>query len=505
MVAWLRCPYAWWLVERGLISRDQTLTEAERVRIERGVEFERALATDVTRAVIRPDRLPAFISSHPDSALVQQLVRNAELGLNGRVDRVMIADGALYPVEYKSHGTVRRNDVLELAFYWLTLAPLRTLDVVPRGVVVLLREGRPVEEWVDLKPSHFKRVEQLVAEIRAARQTEVPPHGCRRCPVCTGQVELQPETPLASEMTLVFGLGPVLATHLERVCSIATLDALSSCDPVAVSSALHVEEVWVSASQVDDWRMHAISLLRDAPVRRDPADPFPIGTDYLAVDLEYDSERSVVWLVGAAVVRAGNSNVEQRWVTSAEDEVKAVQWLLKFVDEHAGLPVVTWYGSSADLIMLEKAAARLGFDCHPLVGRHVDLHHWMVGNVRLPVFGASLKQVAPFFGLTRASGIGSGLTAVMAWRQAAREKDSALRERLMQYNRGDLDALVGVVEGLRRLSTDADVTLFAHVIDEQRPSPRRTSSRTRHRWWEADDIVTIRIDPALLGGHQHQA
>jgi hypothetical protein len=46
---WLRCPYALWLFERGLISADAMLTAIDEQLVQRGVEFDRLVDADVPR------------------------------------------------------------------------------------------------------------------------------------------------------------------------------------------------------------------------------------------------------------------------------------------------------------------------------------------------------------------------------------------------------------------------------------------------------------------------
>jgi hypothetical protein len=63
--------------------------------------------------------------------------RNNGLQIHGRPDGIDGAEGALIPIEMKSHRDVQRTDELELVFYWMLLDPFRTRDPgKPRGYII---------------------------------------------------------------------------------------------------------------------------------------------------------------------------------------------------------------------------------------------------------------------------------------------------------------------------------------------------------------------------------
>ncbi len=362
----------------------------------------------------------------------------------------------------------------------------------PHGFLVLRRSGQPVIERVDLRPRDFERLHRVIDEIRASRTSDIPPPGCRSCPACLDAVDAPVDAPQPSEMTLVLGIGHPRARHLERICSISNLESLVAADPLAVADALRAAGVGASAAMVGEWQMHARALSRRAVLRFDPSDPFPIGDDYLAVDLEYESETSQVWLLGACVVRGGVREVAQHWVRP-DGAGDGLRWLIGLVDEHADLPVVTWAGTSADVSVLGKAVGPFGLDGVALVNRHVDLYaEWATRNVRLPILGFGLKQVAEFFGVSHTSGVGGGHDAVLLWRRAIATGNTEIRDALMQYNLDDLAGLVATVEGLRALSTDTTLETFPR---SDRVLPSRDRKRPRQKWWEGE-VVTVELSPA---------
>src|SRR5258708_3345642 len=113
--------------------------------------------------------------------------RNPGLRLIGRPDGLVTANGALQPVEIKSHRLLQRSDRVELAFYWLLLGYLRTAGTAdPVGWVFLrAQDGSYTREKVDLTPELLAEAEELIRAVRRARLHGVEPVWCR-CTVCRG-------------------------------------------------------------------------------------------------------------------------------------------------------------------------------------------------------------------------------------------------------------------------------------------------------------------------------
>jgi uncharacterized protein YprB with RNaseH-like and TPR domain len=82
--------------------------------------------------------------------------------------------------------------------------------------------------------------------------------------------------------------------------------------------------------------------------------------------------------------------------------------------------------------------------------------------VRLPIPGLGLKEVADYFGIPRLSGVAGGLHARSLHDRYRRTGDLRLRDRLIDYNRDDLDALVGVSQQFARLTNPADAQKLTH-------------------------------------------
>lgn len=177
----------------------------------------------------------------------------------------------------------------------------------------------------------------------------------------------------------------------------------------------------------------------------------PVGKSFIALDLEYGPH---IWLAGACVVSGDTREYVALWADEAAEEQRNLQTLGSVVCAHPGFPVITWAGHCADVPELRKAGGRSPIArpaIQEVLKRHADLYLFARDHVRLPIPGLGLREVGAYFGIPRISDVTGGFQAQMMYREYQRSGDSALRDRLTDYNRDDLDALVGVALELNRL------------------------------------------------------
>jgi predicted RecB family nuclease len=397
---------------------------------------------------------------------------NPTLKLYGRPDGIDVAGGALIPMEFKSHKDIQRLDELELAFYWMLLEPYRTrTDVRPVGRLILRRGGHPELVEVAIRPHRLQKVLRLVQQIRRARRQGVQPRICR-CPVCSGprRDEIHQAAIQRKDLTLIFGIAREYARVLEDL-GVATWEDLLHRDVQPLAASFRARGYpTVTAMEIWQWRQHARSYALGHPVTfgdlpTGGAADFPVGGSFIALDLEYDSEHEEpgsLWLVGACVVDGDLQEHLIMWVDSPEDEERNLRALGELARDHPTLPVVTWAGDGAEVPQLRAAAKRwgIGLDLDALLERHIDLFTYAQRHVRLPIPRLRLKDVADYFGIPRLSGVAGGLAARSLHDRYRRTGDLHLRDRLIDYNRDDLAALVGVSQRLAQLTDPAEASVL---------------------------------------------
>jgi uncharacterized protein YprB with RNaseH-like and TPR domain len=88
----------------------------------------------------------------------------------------------------------------------------------------------------------------------------------------------------------------------------------------------------------------------------------------------------------------------------------------------------------------------------------LDLLHHAKKAVRFPIPQLGLAPVASHFAIQRISPIRDGLEAQSLYQEYRRSRDEdkreALKTNLLEYNRDDLEALVGVAEQMTALARE---------------------------------------------------
>jgi predicted RecB family nuclease len=449
MTRYVRCPYAFWLLDGGLISFSEMVDEFQGRLLAGGRDFETVVNEAAMPVVIEPGKLGRLLRRDVRLLGTPEFA-NRKLRLRGRPDGIDAASGAVVPIEIKSHKSVQRLDELELAFYWLLLEPYRTVrNGTPRGLLVLRRDGQPHLIEVPISQHRLDEVMRLVAEIRTARRRGVRPRvcGCHVCSV-TRRQEVRDAVQANRDLTMIFGIGPGYAGMLEAA-GIATWEDLLGRKQDELAGIARGAGI----AQTARWRLHARSYQSAAPLVS--ATTFPIGESFIALDLEYGPH---IWLAGACVISGDTREYVALWADEAAEEQRNLQTLSSMVCAHPSLPVITWAGHCADIPELRKAADRsptAGPAIQEVLKRHADLYLFARDHVRLPIPGLGLREVAAYFGIPRISEVTGGFQAQMMYREYQHSGDFALRDRLTDYNRDDLDALVGVALELNRLVSSA--------------------------------------------------
>lgn len=461
VIACQKCRYAFWLVDKGEVDLDAILGDLHNSMLERGIAFEREVVREATPIAVSAKDVPAFLQQSTATLLQVPMLENRELRLYGKPDGIEARRGALVPVEVKWHKNVRRTDLLELAFYWLLLEPYRTRRSRPRGQLIL-RSSSGDEDVVDvqIEDRHFDSVRLLIDEVRHIRHRGVIPEMCS-CEVCMTRPEVVEIARKRNAASLVYGIAAERAKALASL-GVRTLDDIIACDDRAVVTGLAERKHFVTAYTVREWKHHARSYVDGLPRIFGP-DRLDLAS-FIAVDFEYDSFcPGSIYLIGAAAVQDAHVTVKQWWGDTGKTIAKNLEDFLAWTAAQEGFPIITWAGDMAEVPELTKAAEmyNLESEARAALSRQRDVFRFVERNVRLPVPDLSLKLVASYFRIPRASTIGSGMEAMSMWIKYQRSRRAATKKRirnaLLEYNRDDLHALIEVTRRIVALSNATPV------------------------------------------------
>lgn len=455
---YLRCPYAFWLVDSGQLKAEALLSPLANQLVANGVAFQALVETPLPKVEVPAGGLRELFARADLRLYGIPMVRNGGLRVMGTPDGVETASGALYPIEVKSHRKPTALDRIELAFYWVLLAPYRSAWPDPEGVLVLPGDdGGTTTVRVALSVEDFDEVHRLVAAVRRARTDGVEPRVCR-CNVCSGRPEVIAAAGTRRDLTMVYGINSKYATALEDLGCRRYVD-LAGLDPVATVAAFRARKLFISAGVLERWQLHARAYAEGRPVLRAGREHLPKLGRYIALDLEWDLEQKI-WLVGAGYVK-GNEvlNVFQWWADDEDEEWTALARLAENLNANPRWPIVTWNGKGADLPRLRERCAAVGVDdfVPAIDARHLDLYLWAQDCLRLPAPSLGLKELAGAFGFAKASSVRSGMEAMALYFDYLEATDPKARAKLQRqlkaYNRDDVASLAHVAMHLVALDT----------------------------------------------------
>ena len=466
---YLRCPYKVYQSYTKKIPYSDFITPAAReTLLDPGTAFEESIIPKIgidESADLERDRAADLLLKP------RELIRNHELGIQGFVDIVATEKGALIPIEVKSHRRVLRSDKLELAFYWKLLEPLRTGDPAPMGYT-LSDTGDRIE--VELKRRDFNKLEKSIADIRRIRVEGTELAIVPECKYCTFKEEHVETVRGKGGLTRILDIGWKRQQRLNSL-EILNIGDLARADTVDLYTRWRGDDQYApNLELLRQMQSHAGALFTDRPYYIGDG-AFPFVDRALLLDLEYDSGQCI-FLIGAAVLEDGVLGTPyQLFAETRTDERQILEMFSELV---RGLPehwILTWSGLSADIPQLRSAWAR--HDLHPdmldvLQGRHIDLYQVAYANVRWPIEGLGLTDVADYLGYRRKRGSLSGFDMPFLYRQFLSEQDksekSSIRERILTHNVDDLKALALVWDRLQTFVHDNLVRTSDSTTEEIR-------------------------------------
>jgi predicted RecB family nuclease len=163
-------------------------------------------------------------------------------------------------------------------------------------------------------------------------------------------------------------------------------------ETATVAEILKADGFSVSAAEVKRWKRHAQAWNEQRPIFF--GDHPTVAEPFIAIDLEYSE--TLIWLVGACLVKDGDEQYLIRWADDADEESGNLRELVKLFESHPSLPIVTWAGRNAEIPRLAHIASRLRARVESVfAARHIDLYQLAYNEIRFPTPTLGLKESRP--------------------------------------------------------------------------------------------------------------
>jgi predicted RecB family nuclease len=369
-------------------------------------------------------------------------------------------------------GTLKKKYGVQLALYTDLLRRL-DLSAGDYGFIwdVRGRETR-YELHQPLTKDSLNTIWNLYLNTRLAVQTALAAPGgqgvttpaaasvCKQCvwrKVCLEQI-LQ-----ANDLTLLPELGR--AKRDAMITQFPTVADLAASEPARFIRGKKTDFPGVGPSTLH--KFHARARLRAAGAAARPyltahVDFVPKPVTEVYFDIEDDPMRDLVYLHGF-VVREGGDNGSERYESfwaedvtdAAERDAFAGAW--QFMQQHREALIV--YYSKHERTKYRKLAEKhpgictvADVDALFVLPRSLDLYHDVVrSRSEWPTMDFSVKTLAKFLGFAWRDTDPSGAASIEWYDRWAREREPALKQRLLDYNEDDCRAMRVVLDAVREL------------------------------------------------------
>ena len=297
-----------------------------------------------------------------------------------------------------------------------------------------------------LDNADVEELNQLITEVRRTKLEGCQPKLVQECEHCVFKDEHLPLIYKAGDVSLVYEIGPQRQKHLEEL-------GITTISQLAEAGTNQLLARWRQGGKrspgLDQLRMmqaHAKALLTN--------EPQVVGRNYipeigkaLILDLEYFAGKPrQIFVAGVLVVEEGKEvTLHQGFADSLEDERSLLTTFADLLKTYSTHSVVTWYGSGADIPVLEEAWARQRLSegvFGDMEQRHVDLFTIVKEIFRLPILGLGLKDVASYFGYVRAHAEASSFLIPIKYSELLATGEPTLKQEILDHNADDLRSLL---------------------------------------------------------------
>lgn len=185
---------------------------------------------------------------------------------------------------------------------------------------------------------------------------------------------------------------------------------------------------------------------------------FPKSDKEIHFDMEGDPTQDFVYLHGLLIVEKGKESVYQSFFSSSyEDEALITKQLLDFFKEHEGVPI--YHYANYEKAILKRLISKHKLDDQGVYemlfgeqGTAIDLYEVIKKTSDWPLTSYSIKAICKFLGFQWAAKDASGAASIV-WMNDFLAGDTAMKEKILQYNEDDCRATLFLKNKLIEMQT----------------------------------------------------
>lgn len=351
------------------------------------------------------------------------------------------------PLDVKWASRLHEGDRLQVMAYIALLEAIQ--GVRPDGGLLLRlpldeRDSDPeatVEETVAFDAPLY---ESKLAEVRRLVGGHEPdPFIASVCATCQWQPHCLGIAEGSQDVSLISGLKRSVWAAL-RARGLGTLPAAAAASR---ETLINIKGVGEKTAQHITLQARALHERRPIQIARPDLDH---SRPALFLDAESESSHGVVYLMGLLIERGPDRVFEYDLARSPGDE--AAMWT-RFLDRIQTLDGTVYHYAPYERTILDRLAQKHGEQARAdsLLDRMVDLSHVLKDSVVLPLYGYSLKEVAPWLGFEWTGQTQAADDSMLEYLGWLDDGDPAHLDRILRYNEEDCRALAVVFDWLLTL------------------------------------------------------
>jgi predicted RecB family nuclease len=333
-------------------------------------------------------------------------------------------------------------------------------DVHGREVVYDLDAARGVRKTETL----WDEYQDYLAQARAIAGQTFTPKGAlaSSCKLCHWYSSCTKVLRADDDLTLIPVLGRAIRDAMES--TFPTVATLAACDPEGFIIKGKTPFKGVGADRLRTFQARA-ALLKDPnakPYLKAPVS-LPVSEVEYFFDIEVDPLRDFTYLHGI-VERIGGDTANERFIAFFTDDESPKAERDAFASSVAYLnsvPSATiWYYSKYERTLYRKLQARYPDVCSAEAiealfdpARAIDLYNDVVTRAtEWPTNDQSIKTLAKYLGFSWRDTNPSGAASIEWFDRWVRDRDPAMKQRILDYNEDDCKATRVLLDGIRALA-----------------------------------------------------
>lgn len=341
--------------------------------------------------------------------------------------------GAHYYIPYDIKSSKKLEDAhkFQLTFYALLLEKIQ--EVRPEAGHIINAD----EEVLSFEIEEFlEKFELTLEEVKRIISGEKPP------PFLSGSCKQSPwfesckkEAIACDDISLIYKITKKEWKKLKDI-GVNTIADLVKAD----IRELKRKTTAISFGRLQAMKLQADSLQSQRPIIVERS-KFPKSDVEIYFDIEGDPLRRLEYLFGLLVVRDGQELYHPFIARKPEEEEKAWNEFVNFIDEFADVPI--YHYGSYEKQVVGKLAARYGIGesaRSKLEKNMVDLMKAAGKKVIFPVYFYSLKDIAKNLGFKWRNIKASGMQSIIWYDQWMEKGDKKALEDVLEYNEDDVRA-----------------------------------------------------------------